>query len=119
LSLAVGVLMLVGKVAAYVLTGSAAILSDAAESVITSWRSPLPHSASTWPCGQPTVAFDTATNASPSSPRVRGRDDHPRRLWIVVAAVEKWLAGLTIERLGPARSSWRPRRCSTRRWAGT
>jgi len=34
LSLAVGVLMLVGKVSAYLLTGSAAILSDALESVI-------------------------------------------------------------------------------------
>ncbi len=34
LSLAVGLLMLVGKVAAWLLTGSAAILSDAAESVI-------------------------------------------------------------------------------------
>ena len=34
LSLAAGVLMLVGKVTAYALTGSAAILSDALESVI-------------------------------------------------------------------------------------
>ena len=34
LSLAVGVVMLVGKVSAYLLTGSAAILSDALESVI-------------------------------------------------------------------------------------
>jgi hypothetical protein len=34
LSLAIGVVMLVGKVTAYLLTGSAAILSDAAESVI-------------------------------------------------------------------------------------
>ena len=34
ISLAFGVLMLVGKMAAYSMTGSAAILSDAAESVI-------------------------------------------------------------------------------------
>ena len=34
LSLAVGVVMLVGKVSAYLMTGSAAILSDALESVI-------------------------------------------------------------------------------------
>ena len=34
ISLAFGVLMLVGKTAAYIMTGSAAILSDAAESVI-------------------------------------------------------------------------------------
>ena len=34
LSLAVGVLMLIGKWYAYIITGSAAILSDAAESVV-------------------------------------------------------------------------------------
>lgn len=34
LSLVVGVLMLVGKVAAYLFTGSSAIFSDAAESVV-------------------------------------------------------------------------------------
>ena len=34
LSLIVGVLMLVGKVAAYLFTGSSAIFSDAAESVV-------------------------------------------------------------------------------------
>jgi len=34
LSLAIGLLMLVMKVGAYLLTGSAAILSDAAESVV-------------------------------------------------------------------------------------
>jgi hypothetical protein len=39
-SLAVGVLMLAGKMTAYLLTGSAAIFSDAAESVVhvVQWR---------------------------------------------------------------------------------
>ena len=45
LSLIVGLLMLVGKVAAYLFTGSSAIFSDAAESVVHASRSRLQCSA--------------------------------------------------------------------------
>ena len=101
LSLAVGVLMLVGKVAAYALTGSAAILSDAAESVIHVVAVAF-------------AAFSLDLAVRPADRRFRygyeriaffsagfeGAMIILAALWIIVAAVEKWLAGLTIERLG-------------------
>jgi len=101
LSLVVGVLMLVGKVGAYAITGSAAILSDAAESVI--------HVAA--------VAFATfslALSVKPADQRFRygyeriaffsagfeGAMIVIAAIAIIWAAADKWLHGLTLERLG-------------------
>jgi cation diffusion facilitator family transporter len=101
LSLAVGLLMLLGKVAAWVFTGSAAIFSDAAESVI--------HVVAVG-----FAAFSLSLAGRPADQRFRygyerisffsagfeGAMIILAAVWIVVAAVEKWLAGLTLERLG-------------------
>lgn len=101
LSLAVGVAMLVGKVTAYGLTGSAAILSDAAESVIhlgavafaafSLWLSAKPAN-SRFRYGYERVAFFSAG--------FEGALIIVAALAIIAAAVQKWLAGLAIERLG-------------------
>lgn len=101
LSLATGVLMLVGKVLAYFLTGSAAILSDAAESVV--------HVAA--------VAFATFS----LSWSVEPADEHHlyghqkigffsagfegamivlAAFYIIYSAIQKWIAGLALENLG-------------------
>jgi cation diffusion facilitator family transporter len=101
LSLAVGVLMLVGKVSAYAITGSAAILSDAAESVI--------HVAAV-----AFAAFSLALSVRPADQRFRygyeriaffsagfeGAMIVIAAIAIIWAAVDKWLHGLTLDRLG-------------------
>ncbi len=100
-SLAVGIAMLVGKCVAYAMTGSAAILSDAAESVI--------HVAA--------VAFAAfALNLSTRPANQRFRYGYERiaffsagvegalivlaAIFIFTTAVQKWLAGLELESLG-------------------
>ena len=101
LSLAVGVLMLVGKITAYALTGSAAILSDAAESVIHVVAVAF-------------AAFSIGLAVRPADRRFRygyeriaffsagfeGAMIIIAALWIIVAAVQKWMAGLALDRLG-------------------
>jgi cation diffusion facilitator family transporter len=101
LSLAVGALMLAGKVSAYWLTGSAAILSDAAESVVhmagvgfaafSLWLSAKPANHR-FPFGYERVIFFSAG--------FEGALIILAAAGIIAAAVSKWLAGLTLENLG-------------------
>lgn len=101
LSLAVGVLMLLGKTAAYCVTGSAAILSDFAESVVHviavgfaafSLRLSTKPAAPTFLYGYERIAFFSAG--------FEGAMIIVAAIWILVAAIEKWLAGLRLEHLG-------------------
>ncbi len=101
LSLAFGVLMLVGKTAAYWLTGSAAILSDAVESVI--------HVVAVG-----FAAFSLRLSTRPADDRFlygyeritffsagfEGAMIILAALGIIAAAIHKWLTGLKLERLG-------------------
>jgi cation diffusion facilitator family transporter len=101
LSLAVGVLMLVGKVSAYVLTGSAAILSDALESVIhvlavafaafSLYLSARPADRK-FPYGYERIAFLSAG--------FEGALIVLAAVSIIWTAVATWMHGLEIERLG-------------------
>ncbi len=100
LSLAVGFLMLAGKTYAYAITGSAAILSDAAESVVhvfavsfaafSLWISQQPADES-HPYGHEKVSFFSAG--------IEGTFIVIAAAYIIYAAVEKWLAGLNIQNL--------------------
>jgi cation diffusion facilitator family transporter len=101
LSLAIGVLMLVGKVSAFVLTGSAAILSDALESVIHvlavafaafSLRLSAKPADRKFPYGYERIAFVSAG--------FEGALIVLAAFSIIWTAVGKWLHGLEIERLG-------------------
>jgi len=101
LSLAVGVLMLVGKVSAYVLTGSAAILSDALESVIHvlavgfaafSLHLSAKPADRKFPYGYERIAFFSAG--------FEGALIVLAAVSIIWAAADKWLHGLELERLG-------------------
>ena len=101
LSLAFGVLMLVGKCAAYWMTGSAAILSDAAESVIHVIAVAF-------------AAFSLRLSTRPANERFlygyeritffsagfEGAMIIVAAVAIIAAAVQKWLAGLKLENLG-------------------
>jgi cation diffusion facilitator family transporter len=101
LSLGVGVVMLVGKCLAYAITGSAAILSDAAESVI--------HVAAV-----AFAAFSLNLSVRPANHRFRygyervaffsagveGALIGIAAVAIIAAAVQKWLAGLELQQLG-------------------
>lgn len=101
LSLLVGVAMLAGKASAYLLTGSAAILSDAAESVIhvvavgfaafALYLAVKPPD-SRFPYGYERIAFFSAG--------FEGAMIMLAALTIIVAAVDKWVHGLGVERLG-------------------
>jgi cation diffusion facilitator family transporter len=101
LSLAVGVVMLFGKWYAYSITGSAAILSDAAESVVhviavgfatfSLWLSRRPADVS-HPYGHEKVSFFSAG--------VEGALIVLAALTIIYEAIAKWLAGLHLENLG-------------------
>jgi cation diffusion facilitator family transporter len=100
LSLAVGVLMLVGKMAAYLMTGSAAILSDAAESVIHVIAVAF-------------AAFSLRLSTKPAAPKFlygyeritffsagfEGAMIVLAACFILYAAVQKWMAGLKLENL--------------------
>ena len=101
LSLLVGVVMLVGKVSAYLLTGSAAILSDALESVIhvlavafaafSLYLSAKPADRR-FPYGYERIAFFSAG--------FEGGLIVLAAISIIWTAVHKWLNGLAIESLG-------------------
>ena len=101
LSLAFGVAMMVGKVAAYVLTGSAAILSDAAESVVhviavgfavfSLWLSSRPAN-SKYLYGYERITFFSAG--------FEGAMIVLAAIVILDEAIHKWLMGLRLEHLG-------------------
>lgn len=101
LSVGAGVVMLAGKTAAYWLTGSAAILSDAVESVIhvaavafaafSLWLSTRPRRANS-PYGYERITFFSAG--------FEGGMIAVAAVWIIVLAVDKWRAGLHLEQLG-------------------
>jgi cation diffusion facilitator family transporter len=101
LSLVVGLAMLAGKVTAYTITGSAAILSDAAESVIHvaavafavfALRIAERPADARFPYGYERVAFFSAG--------FEGAMIVIAALWIIVAAIQKWVGGIDIDRLG-------------------
>jgi cation diffusion facilitator family transporter len=99
-SLAIGFLMLAGKVYAYSITGSAAILSDAAESVVhvfavgfasySLWLSQQPPDQS-HPYGHDKVAYFSAG--------MEGGLIVVAALYIIYTAIEKWIAGLSLTNL--------------------
>ncbi len=103
LSLFVGVLMLLGKVTAYWLTGSAAILTDAAESVVhviavgfaayALWLSTRPANQR-FLYGYERISFFSAG--------FEGAMIIVAAVAILYAAIHKWLAGLRLEHLGAA-----------------
>lgn len=97
----VGVVMLLGKSIAYYVTGSAAILSDFAESVVHviavafaafSLRLSSKPAAPTFLYGFERIAFFSAG--------FEGAMIVVAAIWILVEAIEKWLAGLPLEHLG-------------------
>jgi cation diffusion facilitator family transporter len=100
LSLATGFLMLAGKFFAYRITGSAAVLSDAFESVIhvlavgfatySMWLSARPADAD-HPYGHDKVSFFSAG--------VEGALICVAAVSIIVVAVRKWIVGLALEQL--------------------
>jgi cation diffusion facilitator family transporter len=101
LSLVFGVGMLLGKSAAYFLTGSAAILSDAAESVIHvvavgfaafSLRLSTRPADQRFHYGYERITFFSAG--------FEGAMIIVAAIYIIVAAIHKWLAGLKLEHLG-------------------
>jgi cation diffusion facilitator family transporter len=101
LSLAFGVLMLLGKTAAYFVTGSAAILSDAAESVVHvvavafaafSLHLSLRPANERFLYGYERITFFSAG--------FEGAMIILAALAIIVAAIQKWIAGLPLQRLG-------------------
>ena len=101
ISLAFGVVMLVGKTAAYFMTGSAAILSDAAESVIHVVAVAF-------------AAFSLRLSTKPAGPKMlygyeritffsagfEGAMIVLAAIFILYAAIEKWLTGLQLDNLG-------------------
>ncbi len=101
LSLAVGVLMLVGKGAAWWITGSAAILSDALESVVhvvavgfaafSLWLSMRP-ATKRFHYGYERISFFSAG--------FEGAMIIVAAIAIIAVAVHKWIAGLSLELLG-------------------
>lgn len=101
LSLAIGFLMLAGKVTAYVITGSSAILSDAAESVIHVLAvafaafalslSERPASRES-PYGYERITFFSAG--------FEGGMIIIAAIAILLVVIDKWLHGLVIEQLG-------------------
>ncbi|GJQ20880.1 MAG: cation diffusion facilitator transporter [Bacteroidia bacterium] len=101
LSLVVGFFMLAGKWYAYVLTGSAAILSDAAESIVhvfavafaaySLWLSFKPADPS-HPYGHEKVGFFSAG--------VEGALIILAAITIMYEAVKKWMEGLELQNLG-------------------
>lgn len=105
MSLAVGVVMLLGKSIAYYVTGSAAILSDFAESVVHviavafaafSLRLSTKPAAPTFLYGYERITFFSAG--------FEGAMIVVAAIWILIEAIEKWLAGLPLEHLGPGAS---------------
>jgi cation diffusion facilitator family transporter len=101
ISLTVGVLMLAGKMTAYLLTGSAAIFSDAAESVVhvvavafavfSLWLSIRP-AVPQFQYGYERIAFFSAGFEGAMIVLAAGS--------IVVTAIQKWRHGLVLDNLG-------------------
>lgn len=101
LSFMIGILMLIGKGYAYLITGSAAILSDAAESVVhvvavsfaafSLWLSMQPPDDS-HPYGHEKISFFSAG--------IEGTMIIIAAVYIVYVSIEKWIHGLQLERLG-------------------
>ncbi|MFH0907293.1 MAG: cation diffusion facilitator family transporter [bacterium] len=101
ISLAVGILMLVMKVYAFIITGSAAIFSDAAESVVhnfavvfalfSMWLSSKPADRS-HPYGHDKISYFSAG--------FEGMLIVCAAFVIIYAAVMKWIHGLQLENLG-------------------
>jgi cation diffusion facilitator family transporter len=101
LSLIVGVVMLTGKVAAWFMTGSTAILADAAESVVHVIAVTF-------------AAFSLRLSQKPAAPRFlygyeriaflsagfEGAMIVLAAIFILITAIQKWLAGLQLENLG-------------------
>ncbi|MEX2260573.1 MAG: cation diffusion facilitator family transporter [Bryobacteraceae bacterium] len=101
LSLAAGLLMLAGKFTAYLLTGSAAILSDAGESVVHVVAVGFA-AFSLWLSGRPAnqrflYGYERITFFSAG---FEGAMIVLAALFIMGAAIHKWLAGLPLQRLG-------------------
>jgi cation diffusion facilitator family transporter len=101
LSLFVGVLMLIGKTSAYFLTGSSAILADAAESVVHvvaigfaafSLRLSARPAGRRFLYGYEKIAFFSAG--------FEGAMIVLAAVAIIVTAIREWLAGLKLENLG-------------------
>ena len=101
LSLAVGVIMLAGKTIAYHMTGSAAILSDFAESVVHviavafaafSLRMSSKPAAPTFLYGYERISFFSAG--------FEGAMIVVAAIFILVETIHKWLVGLPLEHLG-------------------
>jgi cation diffusion facilitator family transporter len=100
LSLAIGFLMLAGKMYAYSITGSAAILSDAAESVVhvfavgfasfSLWLSQQPPDQS-HPYGHDKISYFSAG--------MEGGLIIIAALFIIYSAIEKWVMGLSLVNL--------------------
>jgi cation diffusion facilitator family transporter len=100
-SLAVGALMLIGKTSAWYITGSSAILSDALESVVhvaavafaafSLWLSARPANHQ-YLFGYERISYFSAG--------FEGSMIILAALSIIVTAIQKWLAGLELERLG-------------------
>ena len=100
-SLSFGVLMLIGKMTAYFMTGSTAILSDAAESVIHviavafaafSLRLSTKPAAPDFPYGYERISFFSAG--------FEGTTIVLAAIFILYTAIAKWIAGLQLENLG-------------------
>jgi len=101
MSLAIGVLMLLGKSVAYYVTGSAAILSDFAESVVHviavafaafSLRLSTKPAAPTFLYGYERITFFSAG--------FEGAMIVVAAIWILVEAIQKWRTGLPLDHLG-------------------
>ena len=101
LSLLFGVLMLIGKCAAYFLTGSSAILADAAESVVHvvaitfaafSLRLSIKPAAPNFLYGYERISFFSAG--------FEGAMIVLAAIAIIVTAIREWLAGLQLQNLG-------------------
>ena len=118
ISLAVGFFMLGTKVLAYWMTGSAAILADAAESVVhvvavsfaaySLWLSRKPPDPSHL-YGHDKIAFFSAG--------FEGAMIVLAAFYIVFESIHRWIAGPKLENLGRGLCSFWPRVQSTEFWA--
>ena len=100
LSLVTGFLMLAGKMYAYLITGSSAILSDAAESVVhvfavgfaafSLWLTHRPADRS-HPYGHEKISFFSAG--------MEGGLIIVAAAFIIYSAIEKWISGISIQNI--------------------
>jgi cation diffusion facilitator family transporter len=101
LSFVIGFLMLFGKSYAYIITGSAAILSDAAESVVhvvavsfaafSLWLSMQPADEG-HPYGHEKIGYFSAG--------IEGAMIVIAAIYIIYVSIQKWMSGLVLENLG-------------------